>query len=296
MPSGNIKIKSLVDLYYNLFRFYEYLKSDKEEEREFAKRQTKKSSSFFALRIDDTYIFAPTLFLIFRENTIGKNINTDEIAQEDQIIVDATHAQDHSSRILSEKLVSFFRHYQVGDGLKRGLYKIFYHAENIDNLSPCYFVNTTHVPNMKPSAWKNFKNLNIAAIGWHHIDYSLYESQETINHILSLNTSDENDALRSFDLIKKVKEGDVICVFNVNHGLFGIGIVASKYKFQRSIHDTCAVTKEEWYSHYVEVAWVNSAGIDASDILFDTENPMWPVFGTLHIRIGIPSYVKKLLL
>jgi hypothetical protein len=52
---------------------------------------------------------------------------------------------------------------------------------------------------------------------------------------------------------------------------------------------------DEWYSHYVDVAWVFPKETDAGDIQFDQANPQWPVHDTLHVR-PFHEYIKKIIL
>lgn len=157
-----------------------------------------------------------------------------------------------------------------------------------------YFMNTTHIYGAKRHAWASFQRNNIAAIGWHQESYEGWSPLEISHHLKTIkyrHIDSKLDAFRSFDLIMKMNIGDLVGVFNVNHGLFGMGIISSSYKFKQAIHDTGAVSTSEWYSHFVDVGWIiNKEWSDIPTSLED-DNKMWPVFGTLHERVPVPKYI-----
>lgn len=284
-----------VKLYHNLFTFYNLVKSSNESEKAFCENQILDSKEFFVLRVDNEYLFAPVKY-VTSQGRISNDMLSDEESQIISGILNDTFTLSTSNMFLNRKLVSFFRKFNIGSRLSPSCSFTFYFDDNnISQSSLCYFVNTTHVEGKKPFAWRQFVIKNLAAIGWNQVDYSDYSETEMVEHICLQNYRTESDALRSFRLIKKAQEGDLISAFNVNHSLFGVGIIASKYKFEAAIHNNGDVDKGKWYSHYLDVAWIITEEINSSTISF-VDDVQWPVYDTLHVRNPIPSYIKTILL
>ncbi len=124
-------------------------------------------------------------------------------------------------------------------------------------------ISPTCAPGGKPEGWRRFLEGGYVAIGW---CYDTDLSGKTIDEIVPLiretscNDSDERDGLHSFPTFLELGErgergcGDLIAVKNTNHGLFGIGIIRSGYKYSRYKHYTGV--EGHFYPHYLEVGWI----------------------------------------
>jgi len=86
-----------------------------------------------------------------------------------------------------------------------------------------------------------------------------------------------------------------VAVRKVNHGLFGIGVVTSGYRFERYKHDTGADDREEFYSHFREVEWKYTQYVRRRDIVGPGETG-WEPFGTISsFQDEVPPYIRRLL-
>ncbi len=157
-------------------------------------------------------------------------------------------------------------------------------------------ISPTSVPNKKPQAWERFRDGGYVAVGWL---YDVDLTGKPIDEILDLirceeyDDSDERDGLRSFPRFLELETGDFIGVKNVNHGLFGVGIIRSGYKYDQNKHDTGR--KDFYYPHYREVEWVKTAYIPRASLVFGGETS-WVPFGTVgKIYPELPSYIAGLL-
>jgi predicted Mrr-cat superfamily restriction endonuclease len=103
----------------------------------------------------------------------------------------------------------------------------------------------------------------------------------------------EAAAIQSFGRFLSLKPGDYVAVNNTNHGLFGVGIIESGYKFQPRKHD-CA-DGEEFYPHYRDVKWVKTAYMPSSSLVSEGETP-WQPYGTVgKVYPDLPPYIARLL-
>jgi hypothetical protein len=149
-----------------------------------------------------------------------------------------------------------------------------------------------------PAAWERFRDGNYIAIGWCY-DQDL--TGMSLNQILplvintSVDESDERDGLYSFPIFWELCErgargcGDFVAVRNVNHGLFGVGIIRSGYQYNRRHHFT-GVTNH-YYPHFLQVEWVWRDYIRSDEIDFGSEI-RWRPFGTLSkLYHGLPQYI-----
>jgi hypothetical protein len=153
----------------------------------------------------------------------------------------------------------------------------------------------------KPQAWRRFRLGKYIAIGWCYDNNLAGMTWEEIRPIVirtsvpSENASDERDGLHSFpiflELCRRGSEGrgDYVAVKNVNHGLFGIGIIKSGYQYDRHHHFTGELG--HYYPHFVEVEWVCTDYIRSREIDFGSETH-WMPFGTLgQLYTELPSYI-----
>lgn len=150
----------------------------------------------------------------------------------------------------------------------------------------------------KPAAWERFRTGGYIAVGW------CYETDLTgrsIDEILGLipGTSsterDEQDGRHSFPIFWDLCQrgaagcGDFVAVKNVNHGLFGVGIIRSGYKYSRYKHDTGV--PDHFYPHYVEVEWVWTDYIPSNSLSFGSED-RWRPYGTIgQLYTSLPTFI-----
>ena len=99
-------------------------------------------------------------------------------------------------------------------------------------------ISPTHVPGRKQFAWQQFRDGGYIAIGWIQQDMTGKTIEEIIGILRAQNYENEASAIDAFTKFLKLGYGDYVAVNNVNHGLFGVGILRSGYKFEKGKHDT----------------------------------------------------------
>src|SRR5438045_3662494 len=118
-------------------------------------------------------------------------------------------------------------------------------------------ISPTHFAGQKPRAWERFRDGHYAAIGWlEKVDLTGKSMDEITELIRREGYDNEAAAIQSFDRFLSLKPGDYVAVNNTNHGLFGVGVIESGYKFQLGKHD-CG-DGEDFYPHYRDVKWVKT--------------------------------------
>ncbi|MDB4380671.1 hypothetical protein N9Z70_04705 [Mariniblastus sp.] len=160
-------------------------------------------------------------------------------------------------------------------------------------------ISPTCKPGGKPDGWRRFLDGGYIAIGW---CYETDLTGKTIDEILpmipetSFDDSDEKDGVHSFKIFWELALrgesncDDVIAVKNTNHGLFGIGIIRSGYKYSPRKHDTGV--EEHFYPHYLEVDWIHTDYVLRDSLNFGDETS-WRPFGTIgQIYDNIPKYLR----
>jgi hypothetical protein len=156
-------------------------------------------------------------------------------------------------------------------------------------------ISPTHIPGKKEYAWKNFLSGGYVAIGFMHGDLTGKTLDEVISIIRLEKCENEASAIESFTKFLSLNVGDYVAVNNTNHGLFGIGVVTSAYRFQKFKHDTGADDQEGFYSHFREVEWKYSNYVRRKDLLSPGETA-WQPYGTVGIiQDEVPPYIKRLL-
>jgi hypothetical protein len=117
---------------------------------------------------------------------------------------------------------------------------------------------------------------------------------KSIEEVISIIRA-EAGAIGSFTKFLSLDVGDYVAVNNTNHGLFGIGVITSVYRFQKFKHDTGADDQEEFYSHFREVEWKYTNYVRRKDILSPGETA-WQPYGTVgSLQDEVPPYIKRLL-
>jgi len=157
-------------------------------------------------------------------------------------------------------------------------------------------ISPTHVSGKKEYAWNNFRSGGYVAIGWlPEVDLTGKSIDEVISIIRAEEYANEASAIDSFTKFLSLNVGDYVAVNNTNHGLFGIGVVTSAYRFETYKHDTGADDREEFYSHFREVEWKYTDYVRRKDILSPGETA-WRAFGTVgSLQDELPPYIKRLL-
>lgn len=156
-------------------------------------------------------------------------------------------------------------------------------------------ISPTHIEGKKKYAWEHFRDKGYVSIGWlDDIDLTGKSIDEIIDLIRREEYDNEASAIESFKRFLSLEPGDYVAVNNTNHGLFGVGIINSGYKFQLRMHDTGAEDPEQFYSHYRDVNWVNTAYTPRTSLVSEGETG-WQPYGTVgKVYPELPPYVTRL--
>ncbi len=154
-------------------------------------------------------------------------------------------------------------------------------------------ISPTHISGQKPKAWKRFLDGRYVAIGWlNDVDLSGKLLDEITELIQARKYDNESSAIQSFERFLSLNPGDYVAVNNANHGLFGVGIIQSGYKFQIHKHD-CG-DPEEYYPHYRDVKWVKTEYLPRTSLVSEGETP-WQPYGTVgKVYAELPPYISRL--
>jgi len=157
-------------------------------------------------------------------------------------------------------------------------------------------ISPTHIPGKKEYAWNNFRSRGYIAIGWlHDIDLTGKSTDDVIPMIRSEKYDNEASAIDSFSKLLSLEVGDYVAVNNVNHGLFGIGVISSGYQFQKYKHDNGSDDREDFYSHFRSVEWKTTKYVKQKEILRHGEKS-WKPYGTVgKLEDEVPPYIMRLL-
>jgi len=160
-------------------------------------------------------------------------------------------------------------------------------------------ISPTCEPGGKPAAWERFRDGGYIAIGW---CYDTDLTGRSIEEILRLvpgtsgNDRDEKDGIHSFpnfwELCQRgaVGSGDYVAVKNVNHGLFGVGLIKSGYRYSRHKHDTGEL--DHFYPHYLDVEWVWTDYIPSGSLDF-ARDECWRPYGTIgQLYRELPAFIR----
>ncbi len=156
-------------------------------------------------------------------------------------------------------------------------------------------ISPTHIPGKKKSAWQHFRERGYIAIGWMHVDLAGKSVSEVEEIIRAHGYPNEASAVDSFAKFLALRPGDHVAVNNSGHGLFGIGVVSSGYRFEDRRHDTGTEDRDHWYSHLIGVDWKSTTYVRRKDLLREGETS-WSPYGTTGALLGeVPDYVKRVL-
>lgn len=286
-------VENRIDVIKNVYTLYSYAKSNNIEDKDWAIQRFKQGHWYVVEPFGDLLLFAPSRFVGYKDNTRAKHMENPG---------DGTHTNSKFYELklykeaMSDFLIQKFQSFMKGLGIEKNTAKFFIPYDldltDLECHHQCYFVSPTHCEGQKEIAWKDFLNKDIMAIGWKDVDYST----KSVKDIMQEYQGDA-DALSAFSLIKQIKPGDIVCCTHNRYGLWGIGIAASSYKYEKGIHYAGIDDKgTEWnYSHYVDVAWLcyNKSGfIATSDLQIQPSEKQWNPYGTLSQR-EIPQYIKR---
>lgn len=286
-------VENRIDVIRNVYTLYSYAKSNNIEDKDWAIQRFKQGHWYVVEPFGDLLLFAPSRFVGYKDNTRAKHMENPG---------DGTHTNSKFYELklykeaMSDFLIQKFQSFMKGLGIEKNTAKFFIPYDldltDLECHHQCYFISPTHCEGQKEIAWKDFLNKGIMAIGWKDIDYST----ESVKDIMQEYQGDA-DAQSAFSLIKQIKPGDIVCCTHNRYGLWGIGIAASSYKYEKGIHYAGIDDKgTEWnYSHYVDVAWLcyNKSGFIAiSDLQIQPSEKQWSPYGTLSQR-EIPQYIKR---
>lgn len=256
---------------------------------------------FAVEKIGNKLFFGPSRFVGYKNNSIEihKNNKNKDGRQTNKIL---------SKRLLYSKiqdnefLINQFQKF-ISPFMQNEIEKTkFFVPNNIDLSdlnanSACYFISPTHCPKFKKKAWNSFLNNEIMAIGWKDEDYSNSTAEEIKNSY-----PEKSPAIQAFKNIKDIKYGDIICTTNNNHGLWGIGVALSSYRYKKNIHFAGEDEQNNrcFYSHYVDVAWLSydatkNEYIKSSDLKITEPETIWPSLGTLFKSQTIPRCILNYL-
>ncbi len=157
-------------------------------------------------------------------------------------------------------------------------------------------ISPTSVRGQKPQAWERFRDGGYVAIGWlNDIDLTGKSIEEINDLIRQRGYDNESAAIQSFERFLSLRPGDYVAVNNTNHGLFGVGMIESAYKFQLRKHDAGDDEKEKFYPHYRDVKWIKTAYLPRTSLISEGETP-WQPYGTVgKVYPELPPYIARLL-
>jgi hypothetical protein len=159
-------------------------------------------------------------------------------------------------------------------------------------------ISPTHIPGKKEYAWERFREGRYVAIGWLDgppIDLTGKSMEEIADLIRQQEYDNETSAIGSFERFLSLAQGDYVAVNNTAHGLFGVGVIESGYKFAPRKHDIGDDEQEQFYPHYRDVKWLNTTYTPRTSLISEGETS-WQPYGTVgKVYPDLPPYIARLL-
>ena len=293
-------VENRIDVVKNIYTLYSYLKDGSEEKKEWAQERFENATRFIVESFGNKLFFAPCKFVGFKNNTYEKHSVSYGSGDGIEVLNNLTDLKlykNYKDDFLTQQFYSFIK--ELGMEIEKNEINFSIpnnlSVEDLKAENKCYFISPTHCNGQKQKAWNSFVENNLMAIGWNDEDYS----NSTTAELESIYKNQDESAVYPFKLIKQIRNGDIICCTNNNHGLYGIGIALSSYKYKSQIHfaGTNKDGNECYYSHYIDVAWLCSKEegyIPTKD--FNIKNPerQWVPYGTLNEK-EIPLYIENYL-
>lgn len=168
-------IENRTDVIKNIYTLYSYLRSNSEEERDWALNRFKQGKWYIVEPFGNMLFFAPSRFVGYKNNNIAKHTENHG---------DGTQTNEYFRRNKlykiseNEFLSKQFKNFMLSIGIKKESAQFFIpYNQDISDLQSdhkCYFICPTHCSGQKEDAWKSFFKKGIMAIGWNDTDYSNY--------------------------------------------------------------------------------------------------------------------------
>jgi MoxR-like ATPase len=283
----------------NILTLYRYAVGTEEDKKLFANDLLRRGKKVVIEKIGDKLLFGPSRFVGYKKNTFEKHTeNHGHGTDTTENLNSSMYSEAPPNSFLSEKFNEFLSEI----GLCKETLPFFMipkglNIEELKKAASCYFISPTHCSGYKGKAWRSFLDNELMAIGWENEDYT----NLSVDEIKAIYTGD-NPAIQAFSNIKEVAYGDVVCATNNNYGLWGIGVALSSYKYSEQIHnagvDEAGI--ECFYSHYVDVAWIdyekNDDYIKTPELKIAKTEKQWPPYGTLFKPNVFPQYILRYLL
>lgn len=293
-------VENRIDVVKNIYTLYSYLKDGSEEKKEWAQERFENATRFIVESFGNKLFFAPCRFVGFKNNTYEKHSVSYGSGDGIEVLNNLTDLKlykNYKDDFLTQQFYSFIK--ELGMEIEKNEINFSIpnnlSVEDLKTEHKCYFISPTHCNGQKQKAWNSFVENNLMAIGWNDEDYS----NSTTAELESIYKNQDESAVYPFKLIKQIRNGDIICCTNNNHGLYGIGIALSPYKYKSQIHfaGTDKDGNKSYYSHYIDVAWLcfkEEGYIPTKD--FNIKNPerQWVPYGTLNEK-EIPLYIENYL-
>jgi MoxR-like ATPase len=158
-------------------------------------------------------------------------------------------------------------------------------------------ISPTHAPGKKEESWQRFRDGGYVAIGWlNDTDLTDMPMDEITDLIRSERYDNEAAAIDSFKkFLFELEPGDYVAVNNSNDGLFGVGIIQSRYKFDLRKHDTGADDEEHFYPHYRDVEWIHTEYARRTSLVAEGETSWVPRATVGAVCPELPPYIIRLL-
>lgn len=158
-------------------------------------------------------------------------------------------------------------------------------------------ISPTHISGKKKFAWENFKEGAYIAIGSKlPVDLSKKTTKEINKLIISVSSyksTIQKKRMKEYQDFFALATGDYVAVNNVNHGLFGIGVIDSGYYFEKNRHNTGSTNPKDYYCHFKKVKWVITSYLRTNDIVKLNERT-WAPYGIINLYPETPSYIKRI--
>jgi len=157
-------------------------------------------------------------------------------------------------------------------------------------------ISPTHIKGQKRAAWERCRDGRYVAIGWlEDVNLTGKSIVDVTRLIKERNYSNEAAAIQSFERFFQLKPGDYVAINNVNHGLYGVGLIESEYRFQSRKHASGDPSSDPFYSHYRIVKWITTEYLPRTALVSDGETPWQPYGAVGKVYPQPPPYIQRLL-
>ncbi len=285
----------------NVYSVYSYIEKGNNQQKEFAASLLRRGWVYVAEQVAGEIMFAPSKFVGYVGNTdISYPLNRDMGAdgRETNVKLAEFYGKERTHAELLERFKKYLSRYGIQRNYEtdKTIRFLFLDNEVFNEKHVTYFISPTHIPKQKDIAWESFWDKNIAAIGWDIGDHAKRSWNEIEMEIKSREYENQEEAIDSHKLFSEIVAGDLIAINNVNHGLFGIGVALTGYRYDEGIHYLDVAEEEDGYSHYVEVAWLYKEYIKSNDLPNPSGSKLWEPYGAISVKSQVPDYILQILL